>query len=172
MVVFKDNKLLVRKNMSFEPLIHVSELHAVLIISLWAGLVTLIIGGLTYIDLRRKNHEMTEELLFSRISLPFIICWSVIGLGIQSDQIAKNEAIVFKNVSQKYEVEEIKFAPATSTRQYRDYYPEQSEPQPVMIKANGVTRPAILEQDRETSEPTLLDVDNGKSLDGLLRIKP
>lgn len=158
--------------MSFEPLIHISVISTVLIVALGAGLATFVIGGLSYMDLRHKKREMTEQLFFTRISVPFIVCCAVIFACLQTNVIAKNETIVRTNVSQKYDVQEIQFTSSTGKSHYRDYYPEQSQSQPVMIKSRGVTRPANLIQNPETSEPTLLDVDNGKPLDDLLRVHP
>jgi ABC-type microcin C transport system duplicated ATPase subunit YejF len=86
----------------------------------------------------------------------------------QNHQIDKNQQIVFSNVTKKYEVEMITF-PLAPAKGPRESYPEQSGPQKIMIQVAGKTRPAILIQDEQTSEPTLTDFDNGKPMDDILR---
>jgi hypothetical protein len=150
--------------MTFEPLIHVSLFIAILQSAMWAAIIALGIGMMTFlIMLPAKNKGDRYVGALTAFIMSFVFSLLCVGAATQGNLREKNEEILFSNLSQKYEVEEISFLPRISG------FPEQSESQQIMVKANGKTRPAILTQNRDTSEPTLTDVDNGQPMDDILK---
>lgn len=164
--------------MTFEPLIHISPFMAFLQILMWGVIAGLFACMMSYLLFylpwkNRKNFNKKDMKQFVWIvtGMWCVLGVLLIGSAINADRLHRNEEIVSKNVSQKYQVEEVIFAPRG-----RDVpnvaYPEQSESQSVTVKTNGKSRLATLTQDRETSEPTLTDVDNGQPMDDILRSLP
>ena len=156
--------------MTFEPLIHVSFWQAAVLCIMRALLLGSILGGLVALGfLIAKNKEELLPAAITTFGMTFLFSLIFLGSNIQSEHIEKNEKIVFSNVSKKYNVEQIEFGKRLSRAYEENDYPEQSDPQSVQIKVEGKTRLAVLVQNRETSEPTLLDVDSGQPMEDILR---
>lgn len=158
--------------MTFEPLIHISFLDAILRCIMWSTLISVFFGIVAWLVMTvgKQSREDRTTAFFASMIVALFIALIFVGNWMQNTQIDTNEKIVFSNVSKKYQVEKITF-PAPPARGTRSSYPEQSGPQPVTIVVAGKTRPAILTQNEQTSEPTLRDFDNGKPLDDLLKQK-
>ena len=164
--------------MTFEPLIHISPWMAFLQILLIGLAGASFIGFFSFLwftiivktDKTMDSEQRKDLRNYLWIMVGFGCLFAVLigGLAVNQVRMAGNENTVKVNLNQKYVVEEVAFGPrgrgVTNVA-----YPEQSEPQPVTIKSEGKSRLAILTQDRETSEPTLTDVDTGLPLDDLLR---
>lgn len=155
--------------MTFEPLIHISFPNAILQCIMWSVLISIFFGVVAWLVMTiGKQREERMTAIVTSMIMTFIAAPIFVGSWMQNNQIVKNEAIVSSNVSKKYHVETVTFAP-NPARGARDSYPEQSKPQQVMIQVAGKTRPAILTQDEQTSEPTLRDFDNGQPMDDILK---
>lgn len=155
--------------MTFEALIHVSFASAIGLCIFWSLLISVFFGAVAWLVMTISNQrEDRMAAIVSSMIMTFILALMFVGTWMQNTQIDKNQQIVFSNVSKKYQVEMITFPPPPS-RGSRSSYPEQSDPQNIMIKVAGKSRPAILTQNEQTSEPTLIDVDNGKPMDDILR---
>lgn len=157
--------------MTFEPLIHISFPNAILQCVMWSVLISMFFGAVAWLVMTiGKQREERMTAIVTSMVMTFFFALILVGSWMQNTQIVKNEAIVFSNVSKKYQVESVTFPPKPA-RGPSENYPEQSEPQPVMIMVAGKTRPALLTQDERTSEPTLRDFDNGKPMDDILKTK-
>lgn len=157
--------------MTFEPLIHISFPNAILQCIMWSVLISMFFGAVAWLVMTiGKQREERMTAIITSMVMTFFFALILVGSWMQHTQIVKNEAIVFSNVSKKYQVESVTFAPSPA-RGARDSYPEQSKPQQVMIQVAGKTRPAILTHDERTSEPTLRDFDNGKPMDDILKTR-
>lgn len=82
------------------------------------------------------------------------------------DNVKDNEAISLSNLSKKYDVDSLTYEKDTKQKVN---YPDQKEPQNVIIRSQGKSRPAILVQNLQTFEPMLTDFDTGEPLTDLLR---
>lgn len=156
--------------MIFEPLIYTDEwpfmwkLVGIVALGAFASAAIVFFVTLGYLRLKKSEDlDKPGEAGFAAFMLGGVIVCSWM-IWTHSEQ---NKMTVKENLSQKYAIEEVTFAP--TGRGMPDYLPEQTKPQPVTIKANGESRLATLVQDRASSEPTLLNVDTGKPLDELLR---
>lgn len=131
---------------------------------MWAAIIGLGIGAMTFlIMLPAKNKGDRYAGALTALIMSFVFSLIFVGSATGANLRDENEAILLSNLSQKYEVEEIFFLPRISG------FPEQPEPQQIMVKSGGKSRPATLTQDRATSEPTLTDVDNGQPMDDILK---
>lgn len=158
--------------MTFEPLIRIDLPNAILQCIMWSVLISIFFGAVAWLVMTiGKQREERMTAIVASMVITLFVSLIFVGSGMQHTQIVKNEAIVSSNVSNKYQIESLTFPPKPA-RGPSENYPEQSKPQPVMIMVAGKTRPAMLAQDEQTSEPTLLDFDNGKPLDDLLKTKP
>lgn len=157
--------------MTFEPLIHISFPNAALLCIMWSALISIFFGVVAWLVMTiGKQRENRMTAIVTSMIMTFFFALILVGSWMQNTQIMNNEAIVSSNVSKKYQVESVTFPPKPA-RGPSENYPEQSKPQPVMIMVAGKTRPALLTQDEETSEPTLRDFDNGKPMDDILKTK-
>ena len=160
--------------MTFEPLIRSNEWLLILQVGLGASLSAVIIYFLAcwFLHSRRGNNAtLSKEGRSDKASYAgfcaFILGGIFIFFGIHEHQVQQNMEIVASNVTQKYMVEDITFAPRG--RGLPSYSPEQPDPQPITIKVSGKSRLATLTQDEKTSEPTLLDVDTHEPMSDILR---
>lgn len=174
--------------MTFEPLIHITPVMAILEALMWTALFTLAVLLLSYLlfylpwklfyDRLGKygDRDGTEKMDRKKIVWFVTLVWAIlgflfIGTGMDSHRYYANIDTASQNITKKYDVEQVTFPPRPTGRSYSGpiNYPEQSGPQPITVKSNGKTRMAILTQNESTSEPTLLDVDSGKPMDDIIR---
>jgi hypothetical protein len=164
--------------MTFESLIHISPWMAALQIFLIGLGGASLVGVFSFLffqifvrgDKKMDTDSRTDLRNYFWIMAGFAFIFGVLigGIAVNQVRIAYNESAVRANLSQKYVVEEVVFGPR-GRGVPNIAYPEQSEPQKITIKSDGKSRLAILTQDRETSEPTLTDVDNGQPMDDILK---
>lgn len=148
--------------MVFEPLIHRTLLDVLLILLVLPLSVTLVITGITYLFARKTSNMKSRIISVAMTSfLVTVFCTGMIS-GMYEKNTNKDR--VAANISKKYDVDEMTFSTPD-----RSLTPEQSEAQEIKIKSHGQTQTVWLTQDFETSEPTLLDFDNGKPLEDILR---
>lgn len=148
--------------MTFEPLIHHTLLDTLLVLVGLPVLVSVVVTGVTYF-FARKSPDMKSTVISVAI-MSFLVTLFCVGIITGVHDRNANKDAVAANISKKYDVEAMEFSTPD-----RGLVPEQSEAQEIKVKSHGKTQTVLLTQDAQTSEPTLLDFDNGKPLTDLLR---
>lgn len=155
--------------MNFEPFYHTSIISTIFNGLIWASFIGIPCALIAVF----MNYGYQEKAIKSNTLLTLAITGGLgllLGvLGANAGDTAKNETILISNVSQKYKVQNITFE-KRNPRSTANDYPEQAEPQNVIIKTtDGKSRPAIITQNTETLDPTITDIDTGKEMTDLLK---
>lgn len=149
--------------MTYEPIIYQIYHDASLYGFLWGLGCFLVALPIAYFNFRRDSDFIVNVAATSAgaFIIPFIAVMSIMSMTASST----NHHHLEDNVKQKYNVQGMELA--RNGRSGGD--PTKTDPQEVKILSDGKTRVFWLIQNSETSEPTLLDYDNGKPVEDLLR---
>jgi hypothetical protein len=152
--------------MSFEPFRSLSFFDFLINALLWGSIVITFSGIVTLlVSLAFREKEIMKAVL---TTMALMGIFALLGscMVLHLDNVKDNEAISLSNLSKKYDVDSLTYEKDTKQKVN---YPDQKEPQNVIIRSQGKSRPAILVQNLQTFEPMLTDFDTGEPLTDLLR---
>lgn len=149
---------------TFEPLIQTPWFESVASDIFWAVMVALVMTGLAYLLLRKSTNPEAKVGIITTGIVTLVVTFLGVGMITGTHEKTVNINRVTSNVMKKYDVDRFTFSTPD-----RNLFPAQTKPQEVKVRHDGKTMTVWLKQDFNTSEPTLLNFDDGKPLDNLLR---